>query len=68
MALRALLEREQFLHALVKKLEVEETIARAEWLELWSQFQPAVISDERIEEELRKFWPRFAELSDAVEV
>ncbi|MBP9090548.1 AAA family ATPase [bacterium] len=66
-AIRALLEREQFLHALVKKLEVEETIARAEWVELWNQFKPAVISEERIEAELQKFWPRFVELSSKVE-
>jgi cell division protease FtsH len=66
-AIRALLEREQFLHALVKKLEVEETIARAEWVELWNQFKKADISEERIEAELQKFWPRFVELSSKVE-
>ncbi len=63
MAIRALLEREEFLHALVDVLVVKETIARAEWLELWNKFEPVYISDAQVEAELKKLWPRFERLS-----
>jgi len=62
-ALRALLEREQFLHALADLLVVKETIARAEWLELWNKYEPAYVTDAQVEAELKKMWPRFERLS-----
>ncbi|MBP9090546.1 AAA family ATPase [bacterium] len=63
MAIRALLEREEFLHALADLLVVKETIARAEWLELWNKYTPAYVSDAQVEAELKKLWPRFERLS-----
>jgi cell division protease FtsH len=62
-AIRALKEREDFLHALVKELVVKETIARAEWLELWDAHPSRVISDLEVERELSRLWPAMAKLS-----
>jgi cell division protease FtsH len=63
MAIRALLEREEFLHALVEVLMEKETIARAEWLALWNKFEPVYISDSQVEAKLKELWPRFERLS-----
>lgn len=64
MAIRALKERENFLHALVKVLIAKETIARGEWLTLWQQYEDQQVSEEEVEETLKQIWDKVFTLSD----
>jgi len=62
-AIRALKEREEFLHALVEVLMVRETIAREEWMKLWNQYGNKAVSDCDVEMELEKQWSKLAVLT-----
>jgi cell division protease FtsH len=62
-AIRALLEREEFLHALVQELMVKETIARAQWTALWEQFGNKQVHQTLVEDKLKEMWPELARLT-----
>ena len=63
MAIRALKEREDFLHHLVAVLITKETIARAEWLQLWETSASKEVTEAEVEDLLEKMWPKLAALA-----
>ena len=67
-AIRALMEREEFLHALVDELMAKETIARADWVVLWDKFDSKVITDAEVEATFRRTWPGLAALFPGMKV
>jgi cell division protease FtsH len=66
-AIRALLEREKFLHALVQELMVKETIARAEWSLLWEQYGNTRVDEAVVEAKLREMWPELPRLTREID-
>jgi hypothetical protein len=60
-AIRALMERQSFLHALAQSLRFNDPIALEEWQALWDMHEALVVEDAEVEAAMQRHFPSLAD-------